>query len=336
MPEIQLYNGNALLTKEASDKLGVDTYLPAPNLVKAVQMAQILKRPLLVKGEPGCGKSRLAEAVAAELFGAGFSDHYFEWNVKSASKAQDGLYTINKLQRLSDANIRNNDNPEAKKIDLDIKLPKDENGTYKTRGNYIDLGYLGKAFVLSQQPGLKAPPVVLIDEIDKADIDFPNDLLVELDRMEFQIPEIIEDNKPVVIRANKEMRPLFIITSNDEKPLPAAFLRRCLFHYIEFSEINLAEIVHSKFPGLNALKPALVPESITAFTAWRKKITDKGTSNKNISTSELLDWIRLINYYVERNEDPVINVNERPEYYQALLKDVESIKVFAKSEMQPA
>lgn len=335
MPAIQLYKGEALLTKMAGDALGVDTYLPSPNLVKAVQMAQILNRPLLVKGEPGCGKSRLAEAIAAELFGINFRDFYFEWNVKSASKAQDGLYTINNLQRLSDANIRSDastGSQEEKKLDLDIRLGVDENGNYKTRGNYIELGYLGKAFILSRQPGLPAPPVVLIDEIDKADIDFPNDLLVELDRMEFQIPEVIVDNKPAVISANKNRRPLFIITSNDEKPLPAAFLRRCLFHYIEFSEIKLAEIVQSKFPILESRKPALITDSIAAFTTWRQKISDKGTSNKNISTSELLDWIRLINYYVEKNEEPVIEGNERPVYYQALLKDVESIKVFAKNE----
>ncbi|MCS3802124.1 AAA family ATPase [Niastella sp. OAS944] len=327
---MKLYKGNALRTKSdiKERELDVETYLPSIDLVKAVNMAQILKRPLLVKGEPGCGKSRLAEAIAAELFGKEFRNYYFEWNVKSASKAQDGLYTINNLQRLSDANIKYQ---EGDKPDLDIKLHIDENG--QTKGNYIELGYLGKAFIMSNQKGLIAPPVVLIDEIDKADIDFPNDLLLELDRMEFQIPEISINGKPLVISANKDMRPLFIITSNDEKPLPAAFLRRCLFHYIDFKEIALTDIVRSKFP---MLEPMLVEESVGAFKSWREKIANKGTTNKNISTSELLDWIRLIDHYVKPGENLALDHDVRPPYYQALLKDVESIQLFAKEEVSTA
>ncbi|MDB5202348.1 MAG: MoxR family ATPase [Ferruginibacter sp.] len=323
---IPLYQGTALLNKEASKKYGLDTYLPSPNLVKAVQLAQLLKRPLLIKGEPGCGKSRLAEAVAAELFGENFRDYYFEWHVKSSSKAQHGLYSINHLQRLSDANIKS-DNAK----NLEISLDKDANGNYNSRGKYIELGALGQAFQLSNQPGLISAPVVLIDEVDKADIDFPNDLLLELDRMEFSIPEAKDaDGNTITIRANKEFRPLFIITSNDEKPLPPAFLRRCMFHYIDFEEIQLPEIVKSNYADLT---DALIKDSVTNFKYWRKKIAERGTSNKNISTSELLDWIKLINFYTPLGTEK-INMEEDgvPIYHQALLKDVESIQIFAKKD----
>ena len=328
MPELQLYQGHSTAKKEQADPLGIETYLPSDSLIKAVQLAQILRRPLLVKGEPGCGKSRLAEAVAAELFGLRFREYYFEWNIKSSSKAQDGLYLINNLQRLSDANFKTEDRQS-----LSISLFKDKQGRYHPHGKYIDLGVLGQAFLLSQNNTLPAPPVVLIDEIDKADIDFPNDLLLELDRMEFEIPEIIEDGAPLRIKAN--LRPLFIITSNDEKPLPPAFLRRCLFHYIEFRDIRLTEIVRSKFPLL-AATPPIIDDAIKAFTEWRKKIAEKGTSSKNITTGELLDWVRLIDYYVARGEKPVLNPNALPEYHQALLKDPESIKIFASNEAATA
>ncbi|HEY6901240.1 MAG TPA: hypothetical protein VI233_11375, partial [Puia sp.] len=158
---------------------------------------------------------------------------------------------------------------------------------------------------------------------------FPNDLLLELDRMEFEIPEIMEDGRALRIRA--AVRPLFIITSNDEKPLPPAFLRRCLFHYIEFRDIRLKEIVESKFPKL-ATTPAIIDDAITAFTEWRKKIAEKGTSSKNITTGELLDWVRLIDYYAARGQKPQLNPNTLPEYHQALLKDPESIKIFASND----
>lgn len=323
---LKLYQGEGLKTKEQSDKLGIDPYLPSPNLIKAVQLSQILKRPLLVKGEPGCGKSRLAEAVAAELFGENFRNYYFEWNVKSTSKAQDGLYTIDNLQRLSDANIKGDS-----KQQLEVELLRDQNGNYMQSGKYIELGVLGQAFQLSNSPQLAVPPVVLIDEIDKADIDFPNDLLLELDRMEFKIPEAKKDEKgnAVVLKANKEMRPLFIITSNDEKPLPPAFLRRCMFHYIDFSEIKLVDIVESRFPDLKE-KEDFVKGAVDIFKIWRQKIADKGTSTKNISTGELLDWIKLIDHYAKLEiKKTEFMENDLPAYHQALLKDVESIQTFA-------
>jgi len=321
-----LYKGEELNYK----KLEIDPYIPPPNLVKAVQLAQILQRPLLVKGEPGCGKSKLAEAVAAELHKENFRKYFFEWNIKSTSKALEGLYYINNLQRLSDANIEK----EAGR-DLQIKLPRNSKGQFKSSGNYIELGQLGKAFVMTYEEGLTQQPVVLIDEIDKADIDFPNDLLLEMDRMEFTIPEAKDlEGGPVTIKAKTDFKPLFIITSNDEKPLPAAFLRRCLFHYIDFSEIDLNGIVKARYPSLET---TFVEKAVGKFKEWRKKIEDTGTGNKNISTGELLDWIKVVNFYSNGDNDVALEgADGRPSYEQALLKDVESIKVFTAKKTQPA
>jgi MoxR-like ATPase len=324
------YSGDRLRTMDESTPLGIEPYLPSPSLVKAVQLAQILQRPLLVKGEPGCGKSRLAAAIAAEFFGAqygkDFKDYYFEWNIKSSSKAQDGLYKIDNLKRLGDANVKG-----LTKQKLEISLEKDDKtGRYKAKGNYIELGYLGQAFVLSQDRKLKNPPVVLIDEIDKADIDFPNDLLLELDRMEFDIPEIKDkQGKPLTIQAHEKLRPLIIITSNDEKALPPAFLRRCLFHYIDFSEIKLNEIVAARFPVLNKEDPGLVGKAVDAFKAWRKLITEKATGDTTISTSELLDWVKLIDHYRPLEKiDTDFKPDKLPPFHQALLKNAELIRIF--------
>jgi MoxR-like ATPase len=338
--EQKLYEGTELNEKKEikidDTQFTIPPYLPGKELVKAVKLAQLLRRPLLVKGEPGCGKSRLAEAIAYELFKNEYRKYYFEWNVKSSSKAQDGLYVIDHLKRLSEANVKG----EKEKI-VDIILKKINTDNYQSKGEYIELGPLGKAFQVSrsvQKNGFNSPPVLLIDEIDKADIDFPNDLLLELDRMEFLIPEAKDqygDN--VIIKADKDFRPLIIITSNDEKPLPAAFLRRCLFHYIDFKDIKLKEIVSSNFSGLPL---DVVDDCVKYFEAWRNKINEKQISIKNISTSELLDWVRLIEYYYNK-EDNVSNLkvdgnklnlkeDELPPYYQALLKDTASIKLFAK------
>lgn len=329
----KIYQGDQLKEKVTIEDYTLHPYLPAPNLVEAVRLAQVLQRPLLVKGEPGCGKSRLAEAVAYELHGPAFRKYYFEWNIKSASKAQDGLYVINNLQRLSDANIK----AEKQSANLDISLPKNPDGSYRDAGNYIELGVLGKAFLLTQRGELDIPPVILIDEIDKADIDFPNDLLLELDRMEFPIPEVKDANgSPIVIRANKNLRPLFIITSNDEKPLPPAFLRRCLFHYIDFKEIRLQEIVEARFGDLKK-EGEIIPEAVEAFKNWRQKILDKGVSNKTISTSELLDWMYLLNHHVtiDKKGKPLMKADGQPPFYQALLKDLESLQLFAKPASSP-
>lgn len=318
-----LYKGNTLMTKDEAGVLDIDPYLPSDKLIKAVQLAQILGRPLLVKGEPGCGKSRLAEAIAAELHREAFRSSYFEWNVRSTSKALEGLYTIDHLKRLRDAHL--NDGA----IKLDIKLSKDAEGNYQSDSPYLSLGVLGKAFQATWRKDAR-PPVVLIDEIDKADIDFPNDLLLELDRMEFSIPEAKgEDNKPVSIKANPKLKPVIIITSNDEKQLPAAFLRRCLFHYIDFSEIKFDEIVAAKFPALQQ-QGQTISKGVKAFLDWRTHIAKKASGVKNISTSELLDWFSLINYeWKEHGTIPEFSGSAEPPYAQVLLKEVESIQAFA-------
>ncbi|RBL93044.1 AAA family ATPase [Chitinophaga flava] len=314
------YTGEALKTKADAEKLGVESaYIPSKSLVAAVNLALILKRPLLVKGEPGCGKSTLAKAVAAEFFGKDYKGNYFEWNVKSTSKAQEGLYTIKHLERLSEANL--NTGPEK----LKIELKSNGDGTYKASGQFIELGPLGQAFSRSNKEGLVAPQVMLIDEIDKADIDFPNDLLWELDRMEFPIPEI-KGNDTLIITANKNLRPLVIITSNDEKPLPAAFLRRCLFHHIGFEDIQLKEILKAQFPSLD--EALLITPALNIFEKLRKEISDKGFSNKNVTTAELMDWMNLIAHYHAGSTDPIEFLKDgRPIYHEALLKDEESLKI---------
>jgi MoxR-like ATPase len=251
--DIILYTGQKLLkeekkTKKKGEKKTPEPYIPSPELVKAVRFAQISKRPLLVKGEPGCGKSSLAEAIAYELFDgiADYNDYFFKWYVKSSSKAQEGLYHINHLDRLQQANTRENEG--RKSTDIILK-------TNQQRGEYIELGALGKAFqVTNTMADDLPPPVVLIDEIDKADIDFPNDLLLELDKMEFTINEAKNElDENVTIKANKDKKPLIIITSNDEKPLPPAFLRRCLFFYINFPgpEILFDIVAARNMEGVN-------------------------------------------------------------------------------------
>jgi MoxR-like ATPase len=328
MRDIKLYKGTALRTKTDAEAFELEPYLPSDNLVVAVQLAQKLQRPLLVKGEPGCGKSRLAEAIAAELHGTDYRKYYFEWNIKSTSKAIDGLYNIDYLQRLRDANFKD------KKEDLEIKLEQDENMQYEEQGHYVSLQELGRAFRATQTPGLNFPPVVLIDEIDKADIDFPNDLLLELDRMEFKIPEAKNENKKtVVIKALQNLKPIVIVTSNDEKPLPPAFLRRCLFYYIEFSEIKLADIVAARFPELSGNTNFSMATVVKRFIEMRQMIADRGITPKNISTSELLDWISLLEFDVNAGETIDLQ-GTLPRNYPALVKDRETKQLFAQSAIQ--
>jgi len=297
MNDIKFYEGDKLKQGIHHNEIDLDPYLPAKELVEVVKLAQILQRPLLLKGEPGSGKSRLAEGVAYELHGENYEKNFFNWPIKSNTKAQDGLYIIDHLKRLRDASLKDKD------IELDLRLD----------GPYLSLGKLGQAFRQSSLNGL--PPVVLIDEVDKADIDFPNDLLIELDKMQFDIPE---SNIPT-IKAVK--RPLIFITSNDEKQLPPAFLRRCLFHYIDPLDADkLNEIVAAKYPGL---KEEIRTGAVKKFIELKKQITDLG-SNKNISTSELLDWVKIIHYYFDGKEKaPDFNLIP---FAAALFKDVETFK----------
>jgi MoxR-like ATPase len=229
---------------------GSSTYVATQDLRVAVNAALALERPLLVKGEPGTGKTVLAEEVAAAL-----PARLITWHIKSTTKAQQGLYEYDAVSRLRDSQLGD---PRVTEI-----------------GHYIKRGKLWEAFTAEE------PIVLLIDEIDKADIEFPNDLLLELDRMEFHVYETGE-----TVRAAK--RPLVIITSNNEKELPDAFLRRCFFHYIQFPDRQTMEaIVATHFPNL---KHNLVEEALRLFFQMREVPGLK----KKPSTSELLDWLKLL------------------------------------------
>ena len=262
-----------------------EAYIAPPDLAVAVNAAITLERPLLVKGEPGTGKTELARQVAASL-----GLPILEWNVKSTTRAQQGLYEYDAVSRLRDSQLG-----EARVHDI---------------GNYIRKGKLWQAFEA------EAKVVLLIDEIDKADIEFPNDLLQELDRMEFHVYET-----GATIRARH--RPVVVITSNNEKELPDAFLRRCFFHYIRFPDAEtLKRIVDVHFPGL---KPRLLDEALNQFLELRGA---QGLKKKP-STSELLDWLKLILAEDLSHEDLRRPAGEMlPRLHGALLKNEQDVALF--------
>src|SRR5918911_59230 len=265
---------------------GTDTYVATEDLNVAVNAAIVLERPLLVKGEPGTGKTILAEEIAKAL-GAPL----IAWHVKSTTKAQQGLYEYDAVSRLRDSQLG-----DARVSDIK---------------NYIKRGKLWEAFTSEQRP------VLLIDEIDKADIEFPNDLLLELDRMEFFVYETGETIKA-------RLRPIVMITSNNEKELPDAFLRRCFFHYIRFPDADtMRAIVEVHFPGI---KQRLVAEALKLFY----EIREVPGLKKKPSTSELLDWLKLL--MVEdirpetlRERDPKKLI---PPLHGALIKNEQDVHLF--------
>jgi MoxR-like ATPase len=265
---------------------GTAGYVATEDLKTAVNAAIVLERPLLVKGEPGTGKTVLAREIAGAI-GAPI----IEWHIKSTTKAQQGLYEYDAVARLRDSQL-------GDKRVHDIS-------------NYIRRGKLWEAFTAEQHP------VLLIDEIDKADIEFPNDLLQELDRMEFFVYETGETVKAV-------RRPIVIITSNNEKELPDAFLRRCFFHYIKFPDAETMQaIVDVHFPGI---KRRLVSEALNVFFELR----DVPGLKKRPSTSELLDWLKLLlnediepETLRERDSRKVI-----PPLHGALLKNEQDVMLF--------
>ncbi len=265
---------------------GTDRYIATDDLMVAVNAAVTLARPLLIKGEPGTGKTQLAQEIARAL-----SKPLYEWHIKSTSKAQQGLYEYDAVSRLRDSQLGD---PRVHDI-----------------GNYIVKGKLWEAFEADVQP------VLLIDEIDKADIEFPNDLLRELDRMEFYVYETRE-----LVKARH--RPIIVITSNNEKELPDAFLRRCFFHYIRFpDEETMTRIVDGHYPGL---RRDLLAEALTSFFRLR----ETPGLRKKPSTSELLDWIKLlvaeqIPPEALRSGDPKKSL---PPLYGALLKNEQDVHLF--------
>jgi len=264
---------------------GTETYVTTDDLTMAVNAAITLERPLLVKGEPGTGKTMLAQEVARSL-----GKTLYEWHIKSTTKARHGLYEYDAVSRLRDSQLGD---PRVK----DIR-------------NYIEKGTLWQAFESDSQA------VVLIDEIDKADIEFPNDLLQELDRMEFDVHELHE-------RIKARTRPVVIITSNNEKELPDAFLRRCFFHYIRFPDAETMErIVRVHFPDI---KKRLLKEALETFYSIR----DVNGLKKKPSTSELLDWIKLL--VVEDIPPETLRQDASkaiPQLYGALLKNEQDVHMF--------
>jgi SpoVK/Ycf46/Vps4 family AAA+-type ATPase len=267
---------------------GSSNYIATPDLMLAVNAASTLKRPLLIKGEPGTGKTMLAEEVASTL-----GMPLLEWHIKSTTKAQQGLYEYDAVSRLRDSQLGDS--------------------RVKDIQNYIVKGVLWRAFTAEE------PVALLIDEIDKADIEFPNDLLRELDRMEFYCYETKE-----LIKA--KVRPLVFITSNNEKELPDAFLRRCFFHYIQFPDSQtMQDIVKVHFP---TLKGDLLTSALKAFYDVRNLPGLK----KKPSTSELLDWIKLlvsedIPLSAMQSSDEKITL---PPMVGALLKNEQDITLFEK------
>jgi MoxR-like ATPase len=265
---------------------GTDSYVATDDLKLAVNAALALERPLLVKGEPGTGKTMLAEEIARSL-----GRPLLQWHIKSTTKAQQGLYEYDAVSRLRDSQLG-----DAKVADI---------------ANYIKRGVLWEAFEND------VPSIVLIDEIDKADIEFPNDLLRELDRMEFHVYETQQT-------VHARHRPLVVITSNNEKELPDAFLRRCFFHYIRFPDREtMTRIIDVHFPGL---KKELLREALEVFFALR----DVPGLKKKPSTSELLDWLKLllaedIPPEVLKNQDKRAVI---PPLAGALLKNEQDVHLF--------
>lgn len=265
---------------------GTDSYVATKDLMVAVNAAILLERPLLIKGEPGTGKTVLAHEIAK-----GLGTPLLEWNIKSTTKAQQGLYEYDAVARLRDSQLG-----DDKVHDI---------------SNYIRKGKLWDAFTAEKRP------ILLIDEIDKADIEFPNDLLHELDKMQFHV---YETGETVIAK----QRPIIIITSNNEKDLPDAFLRRCFFHYIQFPDAEtMTDIVNVHFPDL---KPRLLTAALKRFYDVR----DTPGLKKKPSTSELLDWLKLllvedIDPETLKEADPKKLI---PPLHGALLKNEQDVHLF--------
>jgi len=266
---------------------GSTDYVASSELMRAVNIAMALEKPLLIKGEPGTGKTMLAQSVSNAL-----GKKLIIWNIKSTTKAQDGLYVYDVVQRLYDSQFGGDGVDDIKK--------------------YVKLGKIGEAFNDDEQI------ILLIDEIDKADIEFPNDLLWELDKMEFYIPETGE-----TVKAKK--RPIVIITSNAEKELPDAFLRRCIFHYIEFpNEELMSDIIKVHFPEIEDN----IIAQVTAAFYYIRSLKD---IQKKPSTSEIIDWIQALTI----SGIPVDRITKEIPFAGVILKKNEDIETLDRAKKRP-
>lgn len=297
-------------------------YLPSDDLIEAVNLAIALERPLLLEGEPGCGKTRLAGAVAYEFTQKYLQEgkwwDYYTWNIKSTTRARDGLYRYDAIARLRDAQLMGTGLEQLREF-----LGIVETGYLKKRllekKNYREFAALGKSL---QEHSHR--PILLIDEIDKADSDFANDLLLELEELRFEIPETGESFP------TPEHKPIIFITSNREKPLPEAFLRRCLYFFVEFpTEEQLRRIIEQRFGEVVKDKESLVKRVMECFDEIREKLKDVPGS-KPPGTSELIEFLTaILNRDVDTALKDLDNLSERLPLLGTLLKTKQDQKLYS-------
>ncbi|MBD2662880.1 hypothetical protein B6N60_00394 [Richelia sinica FACHB-800] len=307
-------------------------YLPSPDLIEAVNLAIALERPLLLEGEPGCGKTRLAGAVAYEFTQKYLQDRkneqgqqewwdYYIWNIKSTTRARDGLYTYDAVARLRDAQLMGN-NPRELKDFLGEKETEELKTRLQKKENYRKFGKLGQALKPHSHR-----PILLIDEIDKADSDFANDLLLELEELRLEIPETGEKIP------TPEHKPIIFITSNREKPLPEPFLRRCLYFFVEFpQEDQLREIINKRFGEEVKDKKSLVDQAIERFYEIRK-LLEKVPGSRPPGTSEFLEFLTaLLNKEdVNKASKDLENLSKQLPLLGTLIKTKQDLELYQKS-----
>jgi MoxR-like ATPase len=317
--------------KDPSDR-AYDPYFPDDSLIEAVNLSIALNMPLLLEGEPGCGKTRLAGAIAYEFTqkylqgktdGQGQPDWwpYYVWNVKSIGRARDGLYEFDGVLRLRDAQIFGTD-PARRRQSLGPKEGRAIRERLLDKTKYVNYGPLGQAFLAQTYR-----PVMLIDEIDKADSDFPNDLLFELDRFGFEVPEA-----GIPFRAAQQ-KPIIVITSNRERPLPEAFLRRCLYFWLEFpKEERLRELIEWRFGEQLTGKAVLLEKAIAEVLKMRQQLQDQPGS-KPPGTSEILKFMEIL-LKQPQPQEILENLANRSPFLGILLKTQQDQVLYRKSSGQ--